>query len=222
VSEIDARGDVSIVNERESRYTGDQLLKSQGNNIRVGLRDVGRVCLRIILAGEGAWSSQSVFIQELTCWKKILRITQMFRPFAHFFSSEQVVCEVIKQEKYLKAYKAATTEFQNLVGGIKFRDTKIGDGLTVERDDVVKVQFTGRLLGGREIETTTHNSGGTTTFTAGGSDVVKGVSEGVIGMMEYGSRELLVPPSMHYGDKYPNEILVYDVMVRSVVRKHGN
>lgn len=146
----------------------------------------------------------------------------MFRPVAHLFSSEQVLCEVIKQEKYLKAYKAANTEFQNLVHGIRFRDTKIGDGVTVERGDVVKVQFTGRLIGGREVESTMHNAGATTTITAGGTDVVRGVSEGVIGMKEYGSRELLVPPSMHYGEKFPNQIMVYDVMVRTVVRKHNN
>ena len=146
----------------------------------------------------------------------------MFRPVAHIFSSEQVLCEVIKQEKYLKAYKAANLEFEKLVHGIKFRDTKIGDGLTVERGDVIKVQFTGRLLGGREVESTLHNAGSVTTMTAGGKDVVKGVSEGVIGMKEYGSRELLLPPSMHYADKFPNQILVYDVMVRTVVQKQSN
>ena len=111
------------------------------------------------------------------------------------------------------------TEFRNLIGGIKFRDTKLGDGEAVESGDVLKVQYIGRLLGGREIESTNNKPGNARIITAGGTDILKGVSQGVIGMKEYGSRELLLPPSMHYPDKYPNQIMIYEVMVRTLVRK---
>ena len=143
----------------------------------------------------------------------------MFRPLVHLFSNQNVMCEVIKQEKYVKSYKLADTQFRDLIGGIKFRDVKHGDGETVERGDIVNVQYTGRLLGGREMETTTHRSGSTVVITAGGSEVIRGVSEGVIGMKEYGSRELLLAPSMHYEHKFPKQIMIYDVMVRTIVRK---
>jgi FKBP-type peptidyl-prolyl cis-trans isomerase len=142
----------------------------------------------------------------------------MFSPLFYFRSNPPVLCEVIKSEKYLKAYKIPDKEFQNLVGGIKFRDLKYGDGDEVKRGDLVNVQFTGKLLGGREIESTQCMPGSAMQVRAGGCDVVKAVSEGIIGMKEYGSRELLVPPSMHYPERFPNQIMIYEVMVRTLVR----
>lgn len=185
----------------------------------------GRVCLRRILEGDGAMGARSVFIKELNTGWKIFEFelgnTQMFRPIQYLFSNEPVLCEVIKQEKYLNAYKIADTEFRNLTNGIKFRDVKYGDGHIVEAGDIVNVQFTGRLVGGREIETTLHQPGGYVTIKAGGSDVVRVVSDGIIGMGEYGSRELLAPPMMHYPDRFPNQVMIYDVMVRTVARKQN-
>lgn len=143
----------------------------------------------------------------------------MFRFALDILTSEQVLCEVIKKEKYLAAYRIPDKEFRDLVCGIKFRNTKYGDGAEVQRGDVVNVQYTGRLLGGREIETTTNLPGSVQLVTAGGSEAVACVSEGIIGMKEYGSRELLVPPQMHYPDRFPNQIMIYDVMVRTVVRR---
>lgn len=143
----------------------------------------------------------------------------MFRFVFDFLSSERVLCELIKKEKYLDAYRIPDREFRELVGGIRYRNTKYGDGAEVRRGDVVNVQYTGRLLGGREIETTNDLPGSVKLVTAGGSDAVSCVSEGIIGMKEYGSRELLVPPKMHYPDRYPTQIMIYDVMVRTVVRR---
>lgn len=143
----------------------------------------------------------------------------MFNFIKFTTGSEQVMCEVIKSEKYIKAYQIPDVEFKNMIGGMKYRDIKLGDGAEVVQGSVVNVQFTGRLLGGREIETTNHLSGGTLVVEAGGSGVVKCVSEGIIGMREYGSRELLVPPSMHYPDRFPaHQIMVYEILVRTLVR----
>ena len=146
----------------------------------------------------------------------------MFRPVASILSNHTVLCEVIKSEMYLNAYRIAEVEFKPLSKGIRFRDVKLGDGGVVQRGDVVKVQFTGKLVGGREIESTSALSGSSIQVVAGGDDVVKAVSEGIIGMREYGSRELLVPPGMHYPERFPDRIMVYDVMVRSIVRKSAN
>ena len=143
----------------------------------------------------------------------------MFSFAKDLLGSPTLLCEVINKEKYLRAYKMPDKEFRDLVGGIKFRDTKYGDGEVVERGDFVKVEFTGRLLGGREVESTASAPGGAVTLSAGSGDVVKCVSEGIIGMKEYGSRELLVPPDMHYPDRFPKQIMIYDVMVRNIVRK---
>jgi len=122
----------------------------------------------------------------------------------------------------MKAYRIPDPEFRNLVNGVKFRDLKYGDGVEVQRGDLVNVQFTGKLLGGREIESTSHSPGNVVAIRAGGTDVIAAVSEGIIGMREYGSRELLVPPSMHYPDRFPNQIMIYDVMLRTVVSSPQN
>ena len=146
----------------------------------------------------------------------------MFRPIMYLMHSPELLCEVIKSEKYLAAYKIPDPEFRQMCLGMKFRDTKFGDGAQVERGDVIKVHYTGKLVGGREIESTEALPGRTVTIVAGSCDVVKAVSEGVIGMREYGSRELLVSPIMHYPDRFPNSIMEYDVMVRTIVRKNQN
>lgn len=140
----------------------------------------------------------------------------MFSVVKHFLRTEGVACEVINSERYKKAYSAVDVEFKHLVHGIRFRDLSLGDGKEVVRGDVVHVQFKGRLLGGREIESTEALTGNKLRISAGGDDVVKAVSEGVIGMREYGSRELLVPPRMHYPDRFPNQIMIYEILVRSV------
>ena len=146
----------------------------------------------------------------------------MFRVIASLLNSPEVLCEVIKSEKYKSAYKIADPEFRPLIPGIKFRDVKYGDGAVVEKGDTINVQYTGKLVGGREVESTESFPGRTITITAGSEDVIKCVSEGVIGMREYGSRELLVAPSMHYPDRFPDSIMVFDVMVRTIVRKGNN
>lgn len=145
--------------------------------------------------------------------------SMMLGSLQYLLSNSLSKCEVIKKETYIKSYRIPDVEFKPFVGGMLFRDTKYGDGEIVERGDIVKVQYTGRLASGREIETTTSRPGNVVTFIAGGTEVVKAVSEGVIGMSEYGCRELLAPPSMHYPDKYPEQVMSYDLMVRTVVRK---
>ena len=146
----------------------------------------------------------------------------MFKVISNLLSSPEVLCEVIKSERYTSAYKIPNPEFQSLIQGIKYRDIKYGDGAIVEKGDTVNVQYTGKLVGGREIESTEAMPGRTVTIKAGSDDVVKCVSEGVIGMREYGSRELLVAPSMHYPDRFPDSIMVFEVMVRTIVHKGNN
>lgn len=142
----------------------------------------------------------------------------MFRVSQAIFDSPLIFCDLLKTDKYVKAYTLPEIEFRETSSGVKYREIKLGDGAEVRRGDFVNIQLTGSLLGGREIETTRHRPGGVIEVEVGGESVVKGVSEGLIGMREYGTRELLVPPALHYPDRYPNQIMKYDVMVRRIVR----
>lgn len=132
------------------------------------------------------------------------------------FTKHLIKCDVIDPKKYLAAHSAATVEFSNHISGMKFRDISIGDGKEIYRGDRVTIQLSGCLPTGKEVETTSHLPGRAITITAGGKEIISGVSEGVIGMREYGSRELLIPPHMHYSDRFPNTVLIYEVMVRRV------
>jgi FKBP-type peptidyl-prolyl cis-trans isomerase len=148
-----------------------------------------------------------------------VKIPIMFRPLHSLISSNTVYCDVIKKDVYLRSHSIPDLNFVSLPSGLRYRDKKLGEGKSVERGDIVNVQFTGRLSTGREIETTLGRPGSLLTIVAGGSDAVPAVSEGIIGMVEYGSREILAPPRMHYPSKYANDIMIYDVMVRTIVRK---
>jgi FKBP-type peptidyl-prolyl cis-trans isomerase len=135
----------------------------------------------------------------------------------HVLNSSLVSCEVINRDRYVAANSIAKTEFVEFYKGMRYRDISEGDGRLVERGDRINVEYTGKLLGGREIESTSEYAAGQRTITAGGSDVIEGLSEGVIGMKEYGVRELLIPPRLHFPQRFPKMIVIYEVKVRKVL-----
>ncbi|KAF4726124.1 hypothetical protein FOZ62_009183, partial [Perkinsus olseni] len=48
------------------------------------------------------------------------------------------------------------------------------------------------------------------------------LNEGVVGMREGGHREMIVPPHMHYPERWPNRILIYEVSLMRVRGGEGN
>ena len=122
----------------------------------------------------------------------------------------------------------AKGNIKNVVGtpitqsdGLKYVDVKVGTGKAVVATDTVTVNYTGWLTDGTKFDSSAdHSPPGPTQFPLSG--VIKGWSEGLIGMKVGGERRLLIPPALGYGasgqpPSIPgNATLIFDVTLVSI------
>jgi peptidylprolyl isomerase len=106
--------------------------------------------------------------------------------------------------------------------GLKYIDTKPGDGAAAKAGDTVKVHYTGWLTTdegktkGKKFDSSL-DRGKPFGFSLGAGDVIKGWDEGVAGMKVGGKRTLIIPPDLGYGkrgagdDIPPNSTLLFEV-----------
>jgi len=109
------------------------------------------------------------------------------------------------------------TEMPN---GLKYVDTKVGDGATATSGKKVSVHYTGWLDNngekGRKFDSSV-DRGQPFSFNLGGGQVIKGWDEGVAGMKVGGKRTLTIPPTLGYGARGAggvipaNATLIFDV-----------
>lgn len=101
------------------------------------------------------------------------------------------------------------------------RDMEMGEGDTAIDGARVVVQYTGYLADGTKFEST-YDRGRPFDFTLGIGQIIRGMDLGVKGMRVGGRRELIVPPSLAYGDKGagtavpPGETLRYEIELMKV------
>ncbi len=109
---------------------------------------------------------------------------------------------------------AASTKTAN---GVYYRDITVGGGTLVRSDsggDTLSIRYTGYLRDGTVFDT---NVGGSLfTFITGADNVIDGMDEGVRGMRQGGTRQIIIPPALGYGGvRYgtipPNSILIFNV-----------
>ncbi|KAF4672866.1 hypothetical protein FOL47_011286 [Perkinsus chesapeaki] len=135
-----------------------------------------------------------------------------------------VRCEVIDKKKFYASKRCAETEFRDGPKGLKFREVKIGEGKKATKGSLCTVHYEGKSLSGTRMECTFKNSLTGIRFYCGSPQptVAPFLNEGVLGMREGGHREMIVPPHMHYPDRWPNRILVYEVSLMRVRGGEGN
>jgi FKBP-type peptidyl-prolyl cis-trans isomerase len=95
-----------------------------------------------------------------------------------------------------------TTELtgeQSAPGGLQIIDSVVGEGAVVEAGDQVTVNYVGALEDGTIFDASA-NHGGPATFPIGVGQVIAGWDQGVIGMREGGTRILVIPSELAYGD----------------------
>lgn len=73
--------------------------------------------------------------------------------------------------------------------------------LRVRRGDMVQIHYTGRLSSGQVFDSTIGRS--PLEFRAGGDEIIVGVSEAVIGMVEGEDKDIVVRPESGYGPRHP-------------------
>lgn len=97
-------------------------------------------------------------------------------------------------------------------------DTQVGDGAEAKADSTLTVIYTGALAKDGTIFDASGNQPATFALSA----VIKGWQEGVPGMKVGGTRRLLIPASLAYGDQSPSEAippnsdLVFDITLINV------
>ena len=103
---------------------------------------------------------------------------------------------------------------KELPGGVLYRVIKVGTGKSPSLDDVISVNYSGKVIDGREFDNSDRH-GGPVDLQLG--KVIKGWQTAVTQMKEGGEWEIVVPPDLAYGEKGaggvigPNETLIFDI-----------
>ena len=120
---------------------------------------------------------------------------------------------------------AAANQVIEMPNGLKYTDTKTGDGATATAGNKVSVHYTGWLYNngakGAKFDSSV-DRGQPFQFTLGAHQVIAGWDEGVAGMKVGGKRTLIIPPELGYGSRGagevipPNATLMFDVELLGV------
>lgn len=120
---------------------------------------------------------------------------------------------------------AAANQVVEMPNGLKYTDTKTGDGATATPGSKVSVHYTGWLYNNGAKGTKFDSSvdrGKPFQFTLGAHQVIAGWDEGVAGMKVGGKRTLIIPPELGYGARGAggvipsNATLMFDVELLGV------
>ena len=119
----------------------------------------------------------------------------------------------------------AANQVIEMPDGLKYTDTKAGDGTTAKAGSKVSVHYTGWLSDnggkGKKFDSSV-DRGQPFQFTLGAKQVIAGWDEGVAGMKVGGTRTLTIPPELGYGARGspgaipPNATLIFDVELLQV------
>lgn len=109
--------------------------------------------------------------------------------------------------------------------GLQFEDRVVGDGAEAQAGQRVAVHYTGWLYSngsrGKKFDSS-KDRGQPFRFRLGGGEVIQGWDEGVQGMKVGGTRLLVLPPELGYGEHGaggvipPNATLLFEVDLLSV------
>jgi FKBP-type peptidyl-prolyl cis-trans isomerase FklB len=98
--------------------------------------------------------------------------------------------------------------------GLQYKVVKPGAGRTPTANDTVTVHYRGTLVDGTEFDSS-YKRGQPATFPVGG--VIAGWTEALQLMQEGAQYQLVIPPSLAYGDRGPlaGQVLIFDVELLS-------
>jgi FKBP-type peptidyl-prolyl cis-trans isomerase len=120
----------------------------------------------------------------------------------------------------------ASQRIQSAISDIEIRDFVPGTGASAKPGDVLFVHYIGQLEDGTTFDTSVE-SNEPYSFRLGAGDVILGWELGLAGMREGGTRRIILPPELGYGDRNvtdangrviipANSTLVFDVILLGV------
>ncbi len=160
----------------------------------------------------------------------------LFFLFASLATSIAVIYTMVQESKHKKTATPDTSQQTNqensLVGtklanftpssdpvtSLQTTDTKVGDGAEAKADSTLSVLYTGALVKDGSI----FDASPTEPVSLALAQVIKGWQQGIPGMKVGGTRRLMIPAALAYGDQSPspaipaNSDLVFDVTLVSV------
>jgi FKBP-type peptidyl-prolyl cis-trans isomerase FkpA len=119
--------------------------------------------------------------------------------------------QVIEETEFAASLGIDLDQMEKLPSGVYFQDIELGTGDELVYDSDVFITYTGWLADGTEFDS---GSFGFQVQVGGGA--IEGLNLGLLGMQQGGTRKLVIPPALAYGDKEvgiipPGSILVFEV-----------
>jgi FK506-binding nuclear protein len=109
---------------------------------------------------------------------------------------------------------------KTLPSGLQIEDLKLGSGAKVSQGKKVLIHYKGTLLNGSVFDSSF--GGKPLKFAVGKGEVIKGMDIGIVGMAVGGSRKLVIPGPLAYGNqalpKIPrNSTLVFEIRLEKIL-----
>src|SRR6201995_3186258 len=118
------------------------------------------------------------------------------------FSCAVLALAIVATSTSLERADAAANQVIEMPNGLKYTETKTGDGAPAMAGSKVSVPYTGWLYNngakGAKFDSSV-DRGQPFQFTLGAHQVIAGWDEGVAGMKVGGKRTLIIPPELGYG-----------------------
>lgn len=115
--------------------------------------------------------------------------------------------QVIEELEFDPSLEIDLTQMERLPSGVYIEDVVDGTGLRVNADSEVRVTYEGFLASGTKF------GEGPLRFALGTRSVIAGFELGLIGTLEFGTRKMVIPPSLGYGDAEQGAIPAGSVLV---------
>lgn len=100
----------------------------------------------------------------------------------------------------------AEGELITTASGLQYQDLTVGTGQEAKSGDTVTVHYVGTLEDGTKFDSS-RDRGTPYQVTIGAGGVIAGWEEGLQGMRVGGTRKLIVPPELAYGDQAVGEVI---------------
>ena len=108
-------------------------------------------------------------------------------------------------------------------GKLEIKDVKIGTGPAAQAGDYLTMEYTGTLTNGTVFDSSKKPGRTPFKFMIGAGMVIKGWDQGIVGMKVGGTRKLVIPGSLAYGERAmgpipANATLKFDVELKNIQR----